>query len=312
MREQAAAPIGLPAAQAQGELEELVGEARAQWQLILGRFLHHRLAMASLLVLVVLFGMAFFGQSIAPYRYDHLDPTALSEPPSLKHYFGTDSIGHDTFAQVLRGARRSIIVALLVSLLSTAIGTTIGALAGYFRGWLDAALMRLTDLFLTIPALALLLVVAAKFRGQNGNWIAIALLIAAFFWMGLARVVRGVFLSLREREFVEAARAAGASDARIIVRHLVPNSLGPIIVGATLVVAQGILTEAALSFLGFGIAPPDTSLGRLVAEGVTAAQTRPWLFYMPGLFLMMIALAVNFIGDGLRDAFDPKQTRVRA
>jgi peptide/nickel transport system permease protein len=225
---------------------------------------------------------------------------------------GTDGIGHDTFAQVLRGAQKSCQVALLVAFLSTTFGTIVGALAGFFRGWLDQVISRITDLFLTIPLIAILAVMASTVSQKAGNWFFIAIIISALSWMSICRVVRGVCLSLREKEFVEAARALGASDRRIIFRHLLPNAIGPIIVNATLTVAVAILVESALSFIGLGIRPPDTSLGLLVSDGVGAAQTRPWLFYFPGLFIIVIALTINFVGDGLRDAFDPTQTRVRA
>jgi peptide/nickel transport system permease protein len=203
-------------------------------------------------------------------------------------------------------------IALIVAGLATTAGALIGAVAGYYRGWVDNLLMRITDLFLVIPSLVVFALLANYVRGEGGNWLQLSFLISAFFWMGIARVVRGVFLSLREKEFVEAARALGASDRRIIFRHLLPNAIGPIIVNATIAVAVAILLEAALSFLGLGVQPPDTSLGVLVAQGQQAAQTRPWLFYFPGLFIIMIALTVNFLGDGLRDAFDPTQRRVRA
>lgn len=311
MPDLAPAPVGLPEPAVSDQLVEFGVEAKSQWRRVLRRFLRHKLAVISLIVLLVLVLASFFNSAVASYRYDEYTDD-LSSAPSLEHWFGTNSIGQDTLAQVLRGARRSLLVAFLVAALSTTVGTVIGALAGYYRGVLDLVLMRLTDLFLTIPALAVLLVVAARFQGESGNWIAISLVIAGLAWMSLARVVRGIFLSLREREFVEAARALGASDRRIILRHLLPNSLGPIIVNATLLVAAAIGIETALSFLGFGIAPPDTSLGRLVAEGAVAARTRWWLFYMPGLYLVLISLCINFVGDGLRDAIDPQGTKVRA
>ncbi|HVM05605.1 MAG TPA: ABC transporter permease [Acidimicrobiales bacterium] len=311
MADLAPAPVGVPELPVGDQLDEFGAEAESQSRRIVRRFVHHRLAMASLVVLLVLMTASFLGETITSYRYDELTPDT-NQPPSSKHWFGTDFIGHDMFTLVLRGARRSILVALIVAALATSFGATVGALAGYYRGLLDTVLMRVTDLFLTIPSLAVLLVLASRYRGQSGNWMAIALVIAAFAWMPLARVVRGMFLSLREREFVEAARALGASDSRIILRHLLPNSLAPIIVNATLLVAAAILIETALSFLGFGIAPPDTSLGRLVAEGSNASYTRPWMFYLPGLWLMLICLCINFVGDGLRDAIDPRDARVRA
>ncbi len=311
MADLAHSPVGAPKPAATDEMVEFGVAATSQWRRVLRRFLRHKLAVCSLVVLVILVLASFLGGSLIAYRYDELTKD-FSSAPSLRHWFGTDTIGHDTFAQVLRGARRSLIVALLVAVLSTSVGALIGVLAGYYRGIVDLALMRLTDLFLTIPSFVVLLVVSARYRGESGNWLALSLVIAGFFWMQLARVVRGIFLSLREREFVEAARALGATDRRIILRHLLPNSLGPIIVNATLLVGAAIVTETALSFLGFGIAPPDTSLGRLVAEGAVASRTRWWLFYMPGLYLVLISLCINFVGDGLRDAIDPQQNRVRA
>ena len=305
------APVpGAPAGPAE-ELVEFGVAVRSQWRLILARFLRHRLAMASLVMLVVLFVVAFLGETLSRNPYN--EPSAApSLPPSMEHWFGTNSIGTDVFSQVQRAAQRSMEVALLVALLSTTFGALVGAVAGYFRGWLDAVLMRLTDLFLTIPTLAVLLVVSNKYKNSDKSWLVIVLIIAAFAWMPLARLVRGVALSLREREFVEAARAVGASHGRIIFRHILPNALGPIIVNGTLVVAAAILVETALSYLGFGIQPPDVSLGQLVADGAQALGTRWWLFYPPGLFLLLFCLAVNFVGDGLRDAFDPQQSRVRA
>ena len=307
----APSPVGIPEPAAVDQLVEFGAEAKSQWRRVARRFLQHKLAVASLVILLILVLASFFGGSLARYRYDELT-TDYSQGPSWDHWFGTDTIGHDTFAQVLRGARRSLMVAFLVAILSTSFGAAVGAFAGYYRGIVDLFLMRFTDLFLTIPTLAVLLVVASRFEGESGNWLALSLVIAGFAWMSLARVVRGMFLSLREREFVEAARALGASDGRIVLRHLLPNSIGPIIVNATLLVGIAIVTETALSFLGFGIAPPDTSLGRLVSEGAPAARTRWWLFYMPGLYLVLISLCINFVGDGLRDAIDPQQKRVRA
>jgi peptide/nickel transport system permease protein len=293
------------------QLTEFGVKRRSQGRMVFDRFVRHRVAMGALIVL----GLIALASFLAPvyYQYSYLDLTsAKSSPPSGEHWFGTDQLGRDTFAQVTRGATKSLQVGIVVALFATLAGVVIGALAGYYGGWLDSALMRITDLFLTIPALAVLLVVANRFRGQSGNWLSIALVIGAFAWMYQARLTRSEFLTLREREYVQAARALGASNKRIITRHLLPNSIGSIIVNATLTVAAAVLTESALSFLGFGVAPPDTSLGRLVSDGAQAAQTRWWLFYTPGLWLVAILLCVNFVGDGLRDAFDPTRERVRA
>ncbi|HEX2038606.1 MAG TPA: ABC transporter permease [Acidimicrobiales bacterium] len=290
---------------------EFTVEARTQWRLVLGRFLSHRLAVVSLVVLVVVVLLALFGGRFWRYGYAEITPE-FSSGPSWQHPMGTDGIGHDTFAQVLRGAQRSVIIALLVAFLSTALGTLVGALAGYFGGAVDFGLMRMTDLVLTIPTFAVFALLSNRFANRENGWVYLSFVIAGLLWMTIARVVRGVFLSLREKEFVEAARALGAGHARIIFRHLLPNALGPIIVNATITVAIAILTETSLSFLGLGVRLPDTSLGQLVSYGAPAATSRPWLFYFPGLFIIVIALTINFVGDGLRDAFDPTQTRVRA
>jgi ABC-type dipeptide/oligopeptide/nickel transport system permease subunit len=290
---------------------EFTVKRRSQTQMILRRFLAHRLAVASLVVFLVVVILSLIGGRL--WKYSYADITnEFSSPPSLKHPMGTDDIGHDSLAQVLRGSQKSVQVALMVAFLSTTVGAVIGALAGYYRGWVDSALMRFTDLVLTIPSIAILAVLASTVADQAGNWFFIGLVLSVLLWTYIARVVRGTFLSLREKEFVEAARALGASDTRIMFRHLLPNATGSIIVNATVTVAVAILTETALSYLGLGIQAPDTSLGLLIGAGQQAATTRPWLFYFPGLIIVIIALTVNFVGDGLRDAFDPTQTRVRA
>jgi peptide/nickel transport system permease protein len=284
---------------------------RSQTQMIIRRFTAHKLAVGSLVVFLLVVIISLIGGRF--WKYGYADITdEFSSPPSLEHPMGTDDIGHDSMARILRGAQKSVQVALMVAILATTLGAFIGALAGYYRGWVDSALMRFTDLILTIPAIAILAVLAAAVTEQAGNWFFIGLVLALLQWTYIARVVRGTFLSLREKEFVEAARALGASDARIMFRHLLPNATGSIIVNATITVAVAILIETALSYLGLGIRPPDTSLGLLISEGQQAATTRPWLFYFPGLIIVIIALTINFIGDGLRDAFDPTQTRVRA
>jgi ABC-type dipeptide/oligopeptide/nickel transport system permease subunit len=288
------------------EREFTVAE-RSQIQLVLRRFRQHRLAVGSLVVFVLLVLLAYVGGALWQYGYGQFTQD-YSDPPSLAHPFGTDSAGKDQFAQVLRGTQISLQIAVLVALFSTLVGTVWGAIAGYFGGLVDTIMMRVSDLVLTLPLLAVAAMLAHNF---GGSWWLISLVIAGLYWAYVSRVARGVVLSLREKEFIEAARALGASDARIIFRHLVPNALGSIIVNATVLVALAILLETALSYLGFGVRPPDTSLGILVSEAQTALTTRPWLFYFPGLFIILIALSINFIGDGLRDALDPQQTKVR-
>lgn len=289
------------------EREFTVAE-RSQFQLVARRFLQHRMAVISLVVLTALVLLAYLGGALWRYQYGQITPDN-SQPPSWEHPFGTDAIGKDQFAQVLRGTQISLQIAVLVALGSTVFGTLWGTVAGYFGGLVDTVMMRISDLVLILPLLAVAAVLAHNF---GGSWWLISLVIAGLLWAYVSRVARGVVLSLREKEFIEAAKALGASDARIILRHLVPNALGSIIVNATILVAVAILAETALSYLGFGVVPPDTSLGTLVNEAQTALTTRPWLFYFPGIFIILIALTINFIGDGLRDALDPQQTKVRA
>jgi peptide/nickel transport system permease protein len=286
-------------------------KARSQWSYARRRFLRHRLAMAGLVGLIIIFGSGILANFIAPYSYSAIDLNNILHPPTTTahHFFGTDEIGRDYFSRVIWGIRTSEEVGLFVAAISSMIGLVVGAAAGYYGGWVDNLLMRLTDLVLTLPALAILLT-AAALLGQGSQW-RVSVILALFFWTGIARVVRGIFLSLREKEYVEAAKASGANDMRIMFRHILPNTLGPIIVNGTIAVAAAIITEAALSFLGFGIQPPTPSLGVLVAGGQTNPQ-QWWLTVFPGLTIVVIVLCVNFMGDGLRDALDPTQRRVRA
>jgi peptide/nickel transport system permease protein len=262
-----------------------------------------------MVVFVLLLLFAFVLPYFWRYKYNALIPTNdLNAHPSWKHPFGTDNLGVDQLAVVMRGTAQSLKIALSIALLATIGGSIWGVTSGFFGGFVDSLLMRLADLVLTIPALALAASLANNF---GGTWYVIAFVLGGLAMPYVARVVRGVVLSLREREFVEAARALGASNSRIMFRHLLPNSVAVLIVNATLLVAGGILGETALSFFGFGVQAPDTSLGLLTQEGQGAIDTRPWLFYFPGLFIILIALSINFIGDGLRDALDPRQTRQR-
>jgi peptide/nickel transport system permease protein len=286
-------------------------KARSQWSYARKRFLRHRLAMLSLVLLIIVFGAGVFANYIAPYSFSEIDLNNILAAPTTagQHYFGTDEIGRDSFSRVIYGIRTSEEVGLFVAVVSSIVGLVIGAVAGYYGGWIDNLMMRITDLVLTLPLLAVLLT-AAALLGQGSQW-RVSIILTLFFWTVIARVVRGVFLSLREKEYVEAAKAAGAGDARIMFRHILPNTLGPIIVNGTLAIATAILTEAALSFLGFGIQDPTPSLGNLVQGGQTNPQ-QWWLTIFPGLTIVLIVLCVNFVGDGLRDALDPTQRRVRA
>jgi len=307
-------------------------KARSQWQYVRMRFFRHKAAVAGLIVLILFALVAIFAKQLAPYGYDEInletiDPeTGLALSPRLDdwHIFGTDQLGRDYLSRIIYGIRTSLWVAVFVALLSTFIGTLVGAVSGYYGGKVDNLLMRFTDLLLTLPGLAVLLT-AAVYLGANDTEVTlgplsvtipqpmkIGLILAFLFWVGLARIVRGLFLSLREKEFVEAAKAAGASDMRIITRHILPNCVGPIVVFTTLIVAAAILTEAALSFIGYGIQPPTAALGKLIVDGQSEGFTLWWLVVFPGLIITLIALAINFVGDGLRDALDPTQRRVRS
>ena len=287
-------------------------KARSQWAYARIRFFRHKLAVVSLIVLILVSLVGIFANRIAPYGFDELDLNNIAAKPTLTdhHFFGTDLLGRDYFSRVIFGVRTSLWVAFFVATISTVIGTTIGAIAGYYGGTIDNLLMRVTDLFLVLPFLAVLLTVSA-FMGQGKPW-RVGLIVALLLWTGLARIVRGVFLSLREKEFVEAAKASGAGDMRIIIRHILPNCVGPIVVTMTLFIATAILLEAALSFLGFGIQPPTPALGKLIADGETQGFDAWWLVTFPGLVIVLVCLAVNFVGDGLRDALDPTQQRIRA
>jgi len=291
-------------------------KARKQWQVVLKRFMRHRLAVAGMAMFVFLVLFAFLGGALWKHKYTELGFPSYA-PPSSEHPFGTDRLGADMVSQLIRGLQFSLRIALIVATVSTLIGVTLGAFAGYKRGWADAIISRFIDLILVIPGLVIVAVLArssfTNVPGQSGsNWLLVATFLSLVFWMSVARVVRGMVLSLREKEFVEAARAMGGSTFRIVFRHILPNTVDVIIVNATLAVAQAVLAEAAISFLGLGVRIPDTSLGLLINQNRNELNVHPWLFFIPFAFIVAVSLAVNFLGDGLRDALDPRQRRVRA
>ena len=284
---------------------------RSQLSLVARRFFRHKLAVVALAVLIAFYLMAAFASVIAPYE---LTPELTGDVllgarkgPTAEHWFGTDELGRDQLTRVLYAGRVSLVIGLMVALISTAIGTIVGALAGYLGGWVDRVMMFITDLTLIIPGLAVLMIAQ---KGLGGSMRTIILILSLLFWTTIARVIRGVFLSLKEKEYVEAARAIGCSTPRIIFRHMLPNTVGPIIVNTTLVVGGAILIESTLSFLGFGVTPPDVSWGNMIAQSKNAVgSTMAYLLYFPGLALFLTILAVNFLGDGLRDALDPQSDR---
>ena len=314
-------------------------EGLSQSQIVIRRFIRHKAAMTSVFVLMFLIIAVFtaletkIGSIRIPgwwkFRYDELldlrtegCPEGIVGCPTIdfvpsvidgtgmglgRHPFGQDDIGHDYFSMVMRGAQRSLYVTAVIGFLGGTIGIIIGSISGYFRGWIDATLMRFTDFIITIPTIIIGSVVGFHFGNLGVGFLAFYL--GLFAWTGLSRLVRGEFLKLRELEFVDAARVAGASDRRIIFKHILPNAIGVIIVSITLLMSGAILLETALSFLGFGVVAPDVSLGSLISQYQDSFTTRPWLFWWPGLLIITIALCINFIGDGLRDAFDPRQRR---
>lgn len=291
----------------------------SQGQLVRRRFFRHKGAIAGLIVLVCVALLAFTSIGIGPIpgwwdkAYTATGPSIDGGRPTIawfslgEHPFGQTQTGQDYFALTMRGTQISLIIAFVVGIMSTVIGTIVGSIAGYFRGWLESLLMRITDLFIIIPLLVLAAVLGQIVSGMG--IVPLALVLSLVTWTSLARLVRGEVLSLREREFVSAARAIGTSAPRIILRHILPNTVGVIIVATTFAIAAAILLETSLSFLGFGVQAPDVSLGSLISTYQNAFTSRPWLFWFPGLFILAIALSVNFIGDGLRDAFDPRQNK---
>ena len=318
-------------------------EGLSKGQIVLRRFVRHRAAMISVVVLFTLITVVYtsldwrIGDKDDPFIIPGWWKYGFEDMPDLRygddcvggslgcpsidmvpfldgdgislgpHPFGQDDIGRDYLALVMRGAQRSLLVMFIIGAIAATLGTVIGSIAGYYRGWIDAILMRLVDFIITVPVIIIGSVIGFHYGNKGAAFL--ALLLGLFVWTGLSRLVRGEFLTLREREFVDASRVAGASNRRIIFKHILPNAVGVIIVSVTLLMSGAILLETALSYLGFGVTSPDVSLGLLISTYQDAFTTRPWLFWYPGLFIIVIALCINFIGDGLRDAFDPRQRR---
>lgn len=310
-------------------------EGLSQGQIVRRRFFRHRAAVIALVMIssIVVFVFTALDTKIGPIRIPGWWRWTVEDIPELRyedcvggtvgcptlsirpgagfglgtHPFGQDDIGRDYFALVMNGARRSLMIMFVIGAVSGFIGVVVGSISGFYGGVIDAVLMRLVDFLQTVPTIIIAAVIG-KAAGKVGP-LYLALFLGLLGWTGLARLVRAQFLSLREMEFVDAARVAGASNIRIAFKHILPNAVGQIIVIITLIMAGAILTETALSYLGFGVVAPDVSLGLLISQFESAFTTRPWLFWWPGFFIISIALCVNFIGDGLRDAFDPRQRR---
>ncbi|WP_176084735.1 dipeptide ABC transporter ATP-binding protein [Martelella sp. HB161492] len=271
------------------------------------RFRANPMAMIGLVILVLLVAVAVLGPALWHYGYKDITPD-LSRPPSWAHPLGTDTLGRDMLAMAIRGMQQSLLIAGTVALVAGLIGTLIGIVSGYFGGMVDAGIMRLVDLVLTIPTIALAAFLGNAVGNSGVSWLGLALVLAALYWTSVARLVRGVSLSLREMPFIKASRVMGARPVRIMLTHMVPNVADQIIVATAILVGVSILSETGLSFLGFGIRPPDTSLGLLISNAQTAVLTRPWLFYAPGVLIILIVLSINYLGEGLRDALNPRAT----
>ena len=277
--------------------------AASRLQLVWRQFLKQKLALVGLAAVAGLFAVAYLSPFVSPWQYDQLDFNAFLEPPGGSHWFGTTQNGFDVFALTMRGLQKSLVIGLLGALMATAMAATVGAFAGYFGGAVNTALVTLIDLLMVLPAFLIIAILSPSFRGHT--WLIFVVLLAAFQWMVTARIVRGMTLSLREREFVQAARFMGVPGWRIVFRHILPNMASLLIIDATINVSSLILAEVGLSFFGFGVQPPDVSLGTLIGDYAGAALTFPWEFYFPAGLLIVLVLAINLVGDGLRDAFDP-------
>jgi peptide/nickel transport system permease protein len=313
-----------PASPSDGGVHVQTADERgiSQGRLTLRRFLAHKPAVISAILFLLIVGFAVSATGIGPipgwwkWSYEQLIPITNGGLPTLTlfpfslgdHPFGQSTVGKDYFAMVMRGLVNSSYIMFTIGIIGAFLGVVVGALAGYYRGWVDSVLMRLTDIVIVIPVIVIGAVVGSAVGGLGPVLLAVFLGFVA--WTGIARLVRAEFLTLREREFVEAARVAGASDARIIFKHILPNAIGVVIVATTLLIAAAVILETSLSFLGYGVRSPDVSLGLLISANESAFQTRPWLFWWPAFFIVILSLLVNFVGDGLRDAFDPRQKRV--
>ena len=274
-------------------------------------FTRNRLALAGLVMLTLVVLAVSFAH-LSPYDPEDISIRERFEGPSLQHPFGTDDLGRDVLTRVLYGGRVSLAVGGLAMALAIALGTVVGGAAGYFGGWADSLLMRLTDLFLSLPSLFVLIVLSTLLLGHPlldafGGMLMIVLIIGALSWMTVARIVRSSFLAIRERDFVEAARAHGAGHGRLMGRHILPNAVGPLLVQATLQFAVAIIAESGLSYLGFGIQPPTATWGNMLKDAQTYMTRHPQLAVFPGLMIFLTVISVNAIGDGLRDAFDPRR-----
>jgi peptide/nickel transport system permease protein len=288
----------------------LVQKRRSQGRIIFDRFIRNKAAIVGALFLILLFLLCFLGPTLTGHNNPNAtNVTSVTDTlagPSLKYPFGTDDVGRDEFARAMAGGQTSLLVGLVSMLMAIVLGIGIGSFAGFYGGLVDNLLMRFTDIILAIPLYLLLFVLSASF--SDGTPKSVIILIAIFGWTYAARLVRGEFLTLKEREYVYAARTIGAKSFRLMFRHMLPNAAGPIIVNATLLVSSNIILESVLSYFGFGIKPPVASWGSMLNDGQGLADVAPWLVFVPALLIIFTVLSLNLVGDGLRDALDPYMT----
>jgi peptide/nickel transport system permease protein len=283
-------------------MSERPAAGAAPRSLIWRRLKNHKPAMASFFVVAAMTLACMLAQLIAPFEFDAIDLGSIRQAPSLQHLMGTDDLGRDLFTRVLYGGQISILIGVLSAVIATGLGSGIGAIAGFYGGRVDNLLMRFTDVVYSIPTLPLLIVLASYSQAVVSS---MALIIGLLSWMPTARVIRGEVLAIKQVPYVEAARSLGATNLRIILRHILPNAIGPIVVGATLAVGNAIILESSLSFLGLGVQPPTPTWGNMLMDAQATMATHPWLTIFPGLAILLMVLSVNFIGDGLQDALDP-------
>jgi peptide/nickel transport system permease protein len=294
--------------------QKMYREEQTMAKMVWRAFRRHKPAMIGLSIMVVFCLAAIFAPYVTPYDPEKTELTRMLEPPSIQHIMGTDELGRDLLTRILYGGRVSLSIGVLAMGLAVLVGTTIGGVAGFYGGWVDNILMRITDMMLAFPQLFILIILAIALRDipiealrgtAFASVLSIVLVIAVLAWMQVARLVRASFLSLKEKEFSEAARCLGVPNWRIMVRHLMPNAMSPIIVAATFRVATSIITESGLSYLGFGVQPPTPTWGNMLKNAQTQMTRAPWTAIFPGLMIFITVIAINFIGDGLRDALDP-------
>jgi len=286
-------------------------EILSPWKMFVRKFKKNKIAVAGLIIFIIMILSALLAPILTPYNPYEMDYSKINQPPSSEHLLGTDEVGRDYLTRILYGGRVSMKVGLFAVIIEIIIGALVGGLAGYYGGWVDNLLMRLVEIFMSFPFLPLAITISAvigtKVEPQQRMYI-VMMIIGLLSWPGLARMIRGQILSLREQEFVQAARALGIKDSRIILRHLIPNTVGYIIVSATLGMAGAIMSESGLSFLGLGVTPPTPTWGNLIQNAREAyiLRNRVWLWLPPGVCIFLAVMSINLLGDGLRDAIDPK------